>query len=167
MPDDNLPQNQNPTGEELENSAARVVELEGLIAKKDEELADKDSRISELEQVVADRDNRIVTFKQSVAELDQKVTDLDDGLSQAVSSYRALVVKANPAVPEELIVSDSIEAIDKSVEDAQTLINKVREGLEAEIASAKVPAGAPQRTPVDLSALSPREKIQYAIGERR
>ena len=167
MPDDNLPQNQNPTGEELESSTARVVELEGLIAKKDEELAAKDCRISELEQFVADRDNQIVTLKQSVAELDQTVTDLDDSLSQAVSSYRALVVKANSAVPEELIAGDSIEVIDKSVEDAQTLVNKVREGLEAEIASAKVPAGAPQRTPVDLSALSPREKIQYAIGERR
>ena len=155
MPNDK--QNQNPNGEELE----------GLIAEKDEELAAKDSRISELEQAIADRDNQIAALKQSLAELDQRLTDLDNSLSQAVSSYRALVVKSSPGVPEELITGDSIEAIDRSVEDAQTLIDKVRKELEAEIAGARVPAGAPQRTPLDLSALSPREKIQYAIGERR
>jgi len=158
-------QNQEPTGEELESS--RVKELEGLIAEKDEGLAAKDSRISELERVIADRDNQIAALKQSVAELEQKLTELEDSLAQAVSSYRALVVQANPGVPEELITGDSIEAIDKSVEAAQTLVDKVRKELEAEIAGARVPAGAPQRTPVDLSALSPQEKIQYAIGERR
>ena len=152
-------------GEELESS--RVVELEGLIAEKDEELTAKASHISELEQAIADRDNQIAALKQSMAELDQKLTELENSLSQAVLSYRALVVSANPGVPEELVTGDSIEAIDKSVEDAQTVVDKVRKELEAEIAGARVPAGAPQRTPLDLSVLSPREKIQYAMGERR
>ncbi len=164
MPNNNE-QNQNPNGEELESS--RVVELEGLIAEKDEGLASKDLHISELEQAIADRDSQIAALKQSLAELDQRLTDLDNSRAQAVSSYRALVVESNPGMPEELIAGDSIEAIDRSVADAQTLVDKVRKELEAEIAGARVPAGAPQRTPLDLSALSPREKIQYAIGERR
>lgn len=163
MPDNK--QNQEPTGEELESS--RVEELEGLIAEKEKELVARDSRIAKLEQAMADRDKESAALKQSVAELEQKLTELEDSLAQAVSSYRALVVQANPGVPEELITGDSIEAIDKSVEAAQTLVDKVRKELEAEIAGARVPAGAPQRTPVDLSALSPQEKIQYAIGERR
>jgi predicted RNase H-like nuclease (RuvC/YqgF family) len=156
LPDENK-QDLNPTGEELE----------GLIAEKDKELAVKDLRISELEQAIATRDNQIAALKQSLAELELKLTELNDRLSQAVSSYRAQVIKLNPGVPEELITGDSIEAIDKSLEDAQNLVGKVRKELEAEIAGARVPAGAPQRTPVDLSALSPKEKIQYAIGERR
>ncbi len=163
MPDNK--QNQEPTGEELGSS--RVEELEALLAEKDQQLAEKNSRISKLEQAMADRDKQDAALKQSVAELEQKLTELEDSLAQAVSSYRALVVQANPGVPEELITGDSIEAIDKSVEAAQTLVDKVRKELEAEIAGARVPAGAPQRTPVDLSALSPQEKIQYAIGERR
>jgi chromosome segregation ATPase len=157
LPNENN-QNQEPVGEELESS--RAAQLEALLAQKDEELAAKDSRIAELEQIIADRDNQIVALKQSV-------TDLDNRLSQAVSAYRALVVKSNPGMPEELITGDSIEAIDKSVEDALNLITKVRKELEAEIAGARVPAGAPQRRTIDLSALSPQEKIQYAIGERR
>jgi len=153
-------QDQEPAGEELESAKNRAVELEGLVANKERELAVKDSRISELEQAVASRDNEI-------ADLKQQVTELDARLSQAVSAYRAQVVKSNPGVPEELVTGDSIEAIDKSVEDARVLIDKVRKELDAELTGVRVPAGAPQRRTLDLSALSPKEKIQYAIGERR
>jgi len=138
-----------------------------LLAQRDKELAFRDSHISELEQLVADRDDQIATLKQSVAELEQKLTDLNNALTQAMSSYRALVIELNPGVPEELITGDTIDEIDKSLANAQTLIDRVRQGMEAEIAAAKVPAGAPQRAPLDLSALSPREKIQYAIGGKK
>jgi len=158
LPDDNLPQEsgfsgnpeseptQDLTREELEQARARVAELETLVAQKDEELAKANARIIELEQTV---------------------TETSNALSQAVTSYKALVVKSNPGVPEELITGDTIEAINRSLEDAQTLISRVRQGLEAEMAVTKVPAGAPQRAPFDLSALSPREKIQYAIGGKK
>ena len=52
------------------------------------------------------------------------------------------------------------------VEKAKALVSRVKQGVEAEVSLAKVPAGAPERTLPDLSALSPREKIQYAIGGR-
>lgn len=158
MPDDNLPQesgfpetpenepNQNDTGEELEQVKSRVIELEALVAQKDEELAKANACVSELEQVVAESDKK---------------------LAQAVSSYKALVVKSNPEVLEELITGDTIEGISASLERAKTIVGRVRQGLEVEIAAARVPAGAPQRTPIDLSALSPREKIQYGIGGKR
>ncbi len=155
MPDDeqNQIENQNPPGEELGQTEAGVAELEGLVAQEDEEMAKANTRITELEQ--------------AIAESDTKLADLSSALSQAVASYKALVIKSDPAVPEELVSGDTIEAINQSLEKARTLISRVRQGLEAEIAAVKVPAGAPQRTPVDLSTLSPREKIQYAIGGKR
>jgi uncharacterized coiled-coil protein SlyX len=152
--------NQDQSPAEEGESAARVAELEQLVASKESELAAKDSRITELEQAVASRESQITALNQSLAELESR-------LSQAVEAYRALVVKANPAVPEELITGDSIEEIDASLANAQVLIDRVRQELEVEIAAAKIPAGAPLRTPLDFSALSPKEKIQYAIGERR
>lgn len=153
-------QDQSPAAEERESAATRIAELEQLVASKERELALKDSRISELEQAVADRDSQLAALNQSLAELETR-------LSQAVASYRALVVKANPAVPAELISGDSVEEIDQSLANAQVLVDRVRQELEVEIAAAKIPAGAPLRTPLDFSALSPKEKIQYAIGERR
>ncbi len=139
MPDDELNQEQNPEGDELEQTVARVAELEGLVAQKEEEMVKANSHITELEQAV----------------------------TQAVAVYRVLVVQSNPDVIEEMVTGDTIDDINSSLKRAKTFVSKVREGLEAEMAGAKVPAGAPQRTPIDLSALSPREKIQYAIGGKR
>jgi uncharacterized coiled-coil protein SlyX len=161
----NNKQDQEPSGEELESS--RATELEGLIAEKDEALAARDLRISELERAVAERDDQIAVLRQSVTELEPKLGEAGERLAQAVSSYRALAVKSSPGVPKEAIVGDSIEEIDASLAGVQALVDRVRQELEAEIATARIPAGAPQRTPADLSGLSPRDKIQYAIGERR
>ena len=155
MPDNK--QDQSPDGEELD----------GMIAEKDEALAAKNARIAELEQALAGKDEQISALTQSAAELEQRLAELEENLAQAISSYRALALKYNPSLPEEQIAGDSIEEIDASLASAKALINRVRQELEAEIAATRIPAGAPQRTPADLSALSPRDKIQYAIGERR
>jgi chromosome segregation ATPase len=163
-----LPDNKqepNPNGEELESS--RVAELEGLIAERDEALVAKEQHLAELEQALTAKDEQVAALTQSAAELEQKLAGLEESLAQAISSYRALTVKYNPSVSEEQVSGDSIEEIDASLASAQALINRVRQELEAEMAAARIPAGAPQRTPADLSALSPRDKIQYAIGERR
>ena len=163
-------QNRNPEGEELGQGAAstaKMVELEGLIAQKEDELRLTNARIGEFEQALANRDGDIATLKQSLDESDEKLAEVNDSLAQTAASYKALVITSNPVVPPELITGDTIDAINESVETAKALIGKVREGLEAEVAMAKVPAGAPLRTPPDLSALSPREKIQYAIGGKR
>lgn len=142
-------------------------ELEAQLAESEAALVEKSSRISGLEQALAERDGQIDTLKQSLAGLETKLTELADSRSQTLSSYRALVIRSNPDLPEELIAGESVEEIDKSLASARALIDRVRQRLETEIAGAKIPAGAPLRTPLDLSALSPQEKIQYAMGERR
>ncbi len=147
----NRAENQSPPGvEESGHSEDRISELEGLLAQKDEELTKVNTHIIELEQ--------------TVAESEEKLTGINHSLTEAVASYKALVAQFNPEVLEELITGDTIEAINESLEKAKTLISRVRQGLETEITAGKVPAGAPVRTPPDLSSLSPREKINYAIG---
>jgi uncharacterized coiled-coil protein SlyX len=157
-PENNQNQEQEQNGGEQDSS--RVAELEAG-------LAEKSSRLSGLEQALAERDDRIADLKQSLAGLEAQLTGLKDGRSQAIASYRELVVRSNPELPEELITGDSVEEIDKSLAGAQALIDRVRQRLETEIAGARIPAGSPLRTAADLSALSPQEKIQYAMGERR
>ena len=139
-------------------------ELESLVARKDEELARVNTCLAELEQEVAGKENEIADLKQSNDELEEKLTTVSDSLAEAVASYKAMVVQANPEVIEELISGDAIESINESLGKAKALVSKVRQGLETEISLAKVPVGAPERALPDLSGLSPREKIQYAIG---
>ncbi len=117
--------------------------------------------------MVANKDSEIARLKQNSDELEERLKTISNSLTQAVASYRAMVVQANPEVVEELISGDTIESINESLGKAKDLAKKVRQRMEAEISLAKVPAGAPERVSPDLSALSPREKIQYAIGGRR
>jgi septal ring factor EnvC (AmiA/AmiB activator) len=147
----------NTMEEELNRLKAKVSQLEELVAQKNREL-------SRLEKAIADKDNEINNLKQSLAESDEQAKKLVDSLAQAIDSYRSLVISANPEVPAELISGDTIEAIDQSLVKAKELVSKVRQGLEAEAMQARFPSGAPVRTPPDLSALSPKEKIQYAMG---
>jgi len=157
-------------GEELGEdtvSQARVTELETLVAQKEGELTQARARVSELEGEVAGKDSNIVSLRGSQAELEERLSALNNSLAEAMASYKAMVIQANPEVMEELIIGDTIESINESLEKAKSLISKVRQGLETEISQAKVPAGAPERRSPDLSALSPREKIKYAIGGRK
>ena len=145
-------------------------ELARLKQEKEElirELESKNAAITGLEQTVASKDSEITILKQAIAESEQKLTEINDTLAQAVVSYKSLVVETHPEIPADLITGDTIEAINESLENARALIDKVKQGIEAEASRTKVPAGAPQRVPLDLSVLSPREKIQYAIGGKR
>ncbi len=132
----------------------------------EEELAKLNARLIELEQAVAGKEAEITSLKQTGQEMEQRLATLGNSFAEAVTSYKAVVVKANPEVIEELITGNTIESIDDSLSRARELVSKVRRGVRSEISLAKVPAGAPERTSPDLSTLSSREKIQYAIGKR-
>jgi len=119
---------------------------------KDTETQDKDelqTRIAQLEQGIAAKDSELAAAKES--------------LSGAVEKYRAAILASAPGIPAELIQGGSIDEIDASLEQARGIVSKVRQQLEVEAEANKVPAGAPPRTPQDLSALSPAEKIAYAL----
>ncbi|MDP2731411.1 MAG: hypothetical protein Q8O55_13180 [Dehalococcoidales bacterium] len=141
-------------------------ELESLVAQKDEQLARAGARLTELEQAFAGKETEIADLRQSRDGLEERLTNLNNSLSEAVASYKAIVVQSNPEVIQELISGDTIESVNESLEKAKELVSKVRQGVESEISLARVPAGAPERSLPDLSALSPREKIQYAIGKK-
>ena len=142
-------------------------ELEGMKHEQEiraRELESRGTVISKLEQALADRDVEIAALKQAVTETESKITELSGALAQAVAEYKTLVVQSNPGILAELITGETVDEVNESLKKARALIEKVKQEMEAETAKTRVPAGAPQRMPMDLSALSPREKIQYAIG---
>ena len=101
-----------------------------------------------------------------IASLEEDIMARDGLLANAIAKYRAAVIAGAPDVPEELVEGDSVEEIDRSLERAKAIIEKVRGQLQAEEAARSVPAGAPPRTPPDLSALTPAEKIAYALSRQ-
>ena len=122
-------------------------------------------RVADPERAAAEKEAEIGRLKEANAGLEKKAASLSESLSKAIASYKAAIVRANPDVLEELISGDSIESIDETLAKGKELVSKVKRGIEAAISQTRVPVGAPERTAPDLSALSPREKIQYAIGK--
>jgi len=142
-------------------------EMEELRQEKEaiaRELKSREAAIIRLEQTLAGKDSEINALKQSLEEAEQKLSELGRALAQAVAAYKELIIQANPGVLAELITGDTVEEVNGSLKNARALVDRVRQEMEAEASRARIPAGAPQRVPPDLSALSPREKIQYAIG---
>ena len=144
-------------------------ELKGLKQEKESlihELESKNDMTNKLEQTLADRDSELLILKQSLADAEKKLTEVSEALAQAVASYKSLIVETNPGVLAELVTGGTVDEVDESLNNAQVLVERVKKEVEAEASKTRVPAGSPQRAPLDLSALSAREKIQYAIGGR-
>jgi hypothetical protein len=130
---------QSPPAARSPDLTQRVVELEAVLAARNEELSKAGARLAELEKAAAG----------------------------AVSSYKAVIVQANPDVLPELITGQSIEALDASLAKARELIGKVKTGLEAQKAANRIPAGAPPRAGADTGSLSSREKIRQGVEKAR
>ena len=145
-------------------------ELAGLQQEKEtltRQLEDSNYTIAKFEQALASKESEAASLRQALAEAENKLSEVTEALAQAVAGYKALVIESNPGVLAELVTGNTIDEVNESLKNAQALIDKVRQEMEAEASKTRVPAGAPQRAPLDLSALSPREKIQYAIGGNR
>jgi len=98
------------------------------------------------------------------ADLKEKETltmRLQQDMGEAVSKYRDVLLKANPNIPEELIQGNSIDELDSSVEKAHAVVEKIKSSIEE---SSRIPAGAPVRAGIDISALSPAEKVVYGLA---
>lgn len=154
-----------------ENAVTDVIASPDSIGTK-QSVANTAESISDLKTLLeteqlarAASEAELVRHEAAIAELHAAAGVAQKSLADTVAAYKALVVRSNPGIPAELISGDTIEAIARSLESAGTLVAKVRQSIEAEIASGKVPAGAPARTVPDLESLSPREKIQYGISK--
>lgn len=126
-----------------------------------------EQKAGEFERVIAEKESEITALRKSEGELKEKVSVLNKSLSDAVTSYKGRVIQMNPGITEELITGETIKAVDASLEKAINLIGRVKRSVENEISHNRVPAGAPGRRNTDVSSLSPREKIQYAIGGKK
>lgn len=87
-------------------------------------------------------------------------------LADAIARYQTLLTQTNPEVPAEMIKGSTIAELETSVASGKALVTKVKESLEAQAQATPIPAGAPVRQGIDLSGLSPTEKIKVGLQQR-
>ena len=123
--------------EELETARDETERLKQEKEAMAGELESRDATTTGLEQTVAGHESEIVTLKETIVASDRKLTDINTNLSQAVASYKALVVAANPEILADMVTGETVEAINESLESARALVDRVRQGIEAEVSRVK------------------------------
>lgn len=152
-------QNTQGTQETTEAIRAQLEEEKKVKAATEASLAEKDNRIAELEASLRE----VKTGSEAAA---AELSQIKEAHSKAVAGYLDAVRLANPAIPRDIIVGDTIEEIDASLARATTIAESVRANLEARAKEARVPAGAPTRGEISVEGLSPREKIAAGIQQK-
>jgi len=161
---------------------------------EDERLAEAQARIESLEAAAADAEARAATaleeltgarevrsnleaqLEQAVAareaaegELTRTLSEAEEArtwLAEAAVKYREAKLAAAPEIPQELVpAAQSLAEIDEAFEAARRVATRLRERIEDERQSARVPVGSPSRRPADLSALSASEKIRVGLQQ--
>jgi len=120
-----------------------------------------------LEKQLGERNEELNTARQSAEELNKRLVATSTALTEAVAGYRKLILETNSDVTEDLINGESIQSISASLSKAKNLIEKLRQKVEKDVAHSRIPIGSPGRQNPDLSGMSPREKIHYAIGGKK
>lgn len=146
------------TGEEEEERS------EETIARQQGRILELEEMVGRLEGELAEQAQTIRFYEEEVAQREKRIAELKGHLEQAVARYRGQLLAQTPEVPEELVKGETVAEVDASLTAAQKLVERVRRQLEAKLSAERVPPGAPARSRPDLSALSPKDKIAYALA---
>jgi hypothetical protein len=115
---------------------------------------------------LAEAESRVDAGESEAAELRARIEAAAERERNGATRYRELMLRAEPALPAELVSGDNIEAIDASVVAARDIVGRVRSHMESQASASRVPAGAPERGARDLSAMTPQQKIRYGLEQR-
>ncbi|MDO8691237.1 MAG: hypothetical protein Q7R39_14720 [Dehalococcoidia bacterium] len=114
---------------------------------------------------VRDLQSQSDRLRHQLAQRDEEVQILRDSIQNAAIKYRQALMSAFPVIPEQMLSGSTVDEVEESLERARTAVELVRQKLEEDMArSLSIPAGAPVRRGLDLSALSPREKIYHGLN---
>lgn len=146
---------------ELEQDAAKI---DGRIEQATAELK---ARIRSLEEEILLKNEDIEALKKSLELTQQELEGAKAAYAYAVEDYKRLATEHNPLIPAEIIIGNTIDEVKASIQRASEFVAKVKQAIQEQAQEVTVPAGAPTRTEPDLSALSPKEKIAYAVRNRQ
>jgi chromosome segregation ATPase len=151
--------NDAPTGDELETIRAQIQAEQDALAEAQAALTEKDEQISQLQEEIG-------SLQANLESTQENLLTLNGAAAEATQKYLETVRVLNAGIPADLIDGTTIAEIDDSVERAQAITDAVRASLEAEVKSARVPAGAPTRA-VNVDGLDAREKITLGLSQQK
>jgi chromosome segregation ATPase len=158
--------------EQLASAHADVERLQSQVADLTARQAAHDAELQEAQrQLEASRGEAEAAQAQVAAQAEEAerlrgaVEAAETEGRQAVQRYRDVVLEREPHLPVELVVGDSVTAMDEAIERARQTVAQVRQHLDQQAQALRIPAGAPARGSPDVSDLSAAEKIRLGLSK--
>ena len=151
--------------QDLAAGSEPLSELESLRRENQqlwEQVESAGSIVARLEETMTQR-AEIAALREAGEAARRESTGLSGSLMEAVRTYRDLVLQTEPGLPSDMVVGGTIAEIIEAADKARAVVDGVRRAIEAENTRNHVSAGAPARSAPDVSALSSREKIRFAL----
>lgn len=125
------------------------------------------ARISGLEQEILLKDEAIEALKKSLELTKEELEGAKAAYAFAVDDFKRFACGHNPVIPPEMITGSTIEEVKASLARAEELVARLKQAIQEQAPQVEIPAGAPPRTEPDVSVLSAKEKIAYAVRNRQ
>ena len=149
--------------QQLAEAVAEIESLQSAAADAEARAATVQAELVEVREAYVDARAELADVEQTRAEL----TETQSRLREAAVRYRAAKLHGAPEVPEGLVrAGESLDEIDAEFEAAQRVVSQLREKMQEERQSPRIPVGSPQRRAPDVFGLSATEKIRLGIEER-
>jgi len=163
--------------EELSELQERLAEAQAEVERLQTTAADREARAAHVEEqnaqlrrdleeargALSTAEEQATAHQERVAGLEGELSTARDQVREAAARYRQALLSASPEVPADMVAGESVEEVEASLAAARQTVAQIRQHLESQAQSGRVPAGAPPRQTPDLSALTPEEKIRMGL----
>ncbi len=165
--------------EELLEAQERLAEAQAEAERLQATAADGEARAAHLEeqnaglrrdlegarQALATTEEQAAAHQERIGGLEGELSTAREQVTQAAVRYREALLSASPEVPADMVAGETVEEVEASLAAARQTVSQIRQHLESQAQSGRVPAGAPPRQAPDLSALTAEDKIRIGLEQ--
>jgi chromosome segregation ATPase len=151
--------------EQLTAAQNDIEQLQDQLAQAEARDTTRVGEVGELRRQIATLEESLATQGVELEDLRAAVGEAQAATREAVQRVRQSVLDREPDLPQDLVAGETVAELDEAVARARQTVAQVRQHLEQQAQSVRVPAGAPVRGAPDVSALTAGEKIRAGLKQ--
>ena len=150
--------------EQLTSAQTDIERLQSQLAEAEAREGTRVAEAGELRRQLAEREESLATQGVELEDLRAAIVESRTAAREAVQRVRHSILEREPDLPHDLVSGDTVADLDAAVANARQTVAQVRQHLEQQAQSVRVPAGAPVRGTQDVSAMTAGEKIRAGLS---
>ncbi len=151
---------------QIESLQAAAADAAARAATARKELTAAKEASSSAEALLAEAASAREAVEGELSRMRSEVEEARSRLAESAVKYREAKLASAPEIPQDLVpAAETLAEIDEGFEAARRVVGRLRERMQEERQSARVPVGSPSRRAPDLSSLSASEKIRLGLQQ--